>query len=102
MLSKTSGLEEVLWNFSHLRDERRLTLEQNPHFYELLPTSPEEYGGEFRRDPIETFDHDKISVLTDRFGSGGRVFLEVDKERRAFGNVWVPKHAMVFKGSCLL
>ena len=79
-----------------------MTLKQNPHFYEVLPTSPDEYDGRFRRDPIETFDLKKISVLTDDSGLTGWVFLETPKETRIFGNVWVPKRAIIFKGSCLL
>ena len=100
MLSKSSGLKEALWNFSRYKDGRRLTLKQNPHFYEVLPTSPDKYGGRFRRDPIETFDSKEIDVLTDHWGL--RVFLETPKETRAFSSVWVPKAAIIFKGSCLL
>ena len=102
MLSKISGLKEVLWNFSRYRDKRRLTLKQNPHFYEVLPTSPDEYDGRFRRDPIETFDLKKVSVLTHDSGLPGRVFLETPEGTRAFSNVWVPKDAIIFKGSCPL
>jgi hypothetical protein len=100
VLSKTSGLKEILWNFSHFRGEKRLTLKQNPHFYEVLPTLPDAYEGRFRRDPTETFDLEQINVLTDNSGLTGRFFLETAKETRAFGNVWVPKHAIIFKGSC--
>ncbi|KAF8478040.1 hypothetical protein DFH94DRAFT_753255 [Russula ochroleuca] len=66
----------------------------------MLPTLPDEYEGTFRRDPIKTFDHEKICVLTDKSGLTGRVFLETAKETRAFGNVWVPKHAIIFKDVC--
>ena len=99
MLSETSGLKEILWNFSRFRDERRLTLKQNPHFYELLPTLPEEYEGRFQRDPIDTFDRHHINVLTDNLGPTGRVFLETPRYSRVFGNVWVPKDVIIFKGS---
>jgi hypothetical protein len=78
-----------------------LTLKQNPHFYEVLPSLPERYGGRFRTDPIESFQFEKISVLTDNPGETGRVFLETAEETRAFGNVWVPKDAIIFKGSFL-
>ena len=100
-LGESSGLKEILWNFSRYKEEKRLTLKQNPHFYKVLPTLAEKYGGKFRTDPIETFQHEKISVLTDNAGPTGRVFLETTKETRAFGNVWVPKDAIIFKGSCL-
>jgi hypothetical protein len=101
VLSQSSNMNEILWNFSRFKDGRRLTLKDNPHFYEKLPTSEEKYEGQFRIDPIETFHHDKISVLTDNPGLTGRVFLETAKEKRAFGNVWVPKNAIIFKGSWL-
>jgi hypothetical protein len=52
--------------------------------------------GEFKTDPIDNFQHKKICVLTDK---PGRVFLETDQSARAFGNVWVPKDAIIFKGS---
>ena len=73
--------------------------QRQPHFYEKLPASAEKYEGQFRTDPIGTFHHDKISVLTDNPRLTGRVFLETAKEKRAFGNVWVPKEAIIFKGS---
>ena len=101
-LSKTSNLQEILWNFSHFKGEKRLTLKQNPHFYQVLPTLAEQYEGKFRRDPVETFDHEKINVLTDNLGPTGRVFIETAKESRAFGNVWAPRKAIIFKGSSLL
>jgi hypothetical protein len=99
VLDQESTIQEVLWNFSRFKDERRLTLKQNPHFYKDsdLPESQEAYVGEFRTDPVENFQHTKICVLTDK---PGRVFLETDKDTtRAFGNVWVPNKAIIFKGS---
>jgi hypothetical protein len=101
VVSQSSNMNEILWNFSRFKDERRLTLNDNPHFYEKLPTSTEKYEGQFRIDPIETFYHDKISVLIDNPGLAGRVFLETAKEKRAFGNVWVPENAIIFKSSWL-
>jgi hypothetical protein len=100
MLSPHSGLSEVLWMFSRYKEKNKcLALMQNPHFYERLPTLPEAYGGEFRMDPIETFRHERISVLVDRSGHAGRVFLEIAGQTRAFGNVWGPNDRLVFKGS---
>jgi hypothetical protein len=104
VLCSRSDQNEVLWNFSRFEDGRRLTLKQNPHFYKVLPTSPEKYGGNFLTEPeqIETCLHKRsrrISVLTDNLGQAGRVFLKTAKRIRAFGNVWVPKTAIIFKGS---
>ena len=99
LLSQSSDTKEILWNFSRFKDERRLTLKDNPHFYDELPTSAEKYKGQFRTDPVETFQKEKISVLTDRPRLTGRLFLETAKKKRAFGNVWAPKEAIIFKGS---
>jgi len=97
VLSPKSNLQEILWNFSRFKDERRLTLKQNPHFYKYsdLPTLREAYVGDFQTQPTDTFQDAKICVLTD---SPGRVFLETDQKSRAFGNVWAPNSAMIFKG----
>ena len=101
VLSRCSDSKDVLWNFSRFKDERRLTLKDNPHFYEKLPTSAEKYGGQFRTKPVVTFLQGKISVLTDNPRLTGRLFLETAKEKRVFSNVWVPKEAIIFKGSYL-
>ena len=97
VLGPKSNLQEVLWNFSRFKDGRRLTLKENPHFYNPLdlPMSPESYVGDFRTDPIDSFMHSKISVIKDK---PGRVFLETDQKTRAFGNVWVLNDAIILKG----
>jgi hypothetical protein len=97
VLSARPTLSEVLWNFSRCKDEKRLTLKQNPHFYKPsdLPSSPQAYVGDLKVDPIDSFMHPKICVLTDK---PGRVYLETDQNTRAFGNIWVPNDAIIFKG----
>jgi hypothetical protein len=102
ILGPHSDLSEVLWIFSRLKNEnKRLALKQNPHFYKWLPTLPEVYGGEFRMDPIETFRHERISVLIDNPKHAGRVFLETAGRMWTFGNVWVSNGRIIFKGSYL-
>ena len=100
VLHKNSNLTEILWNFSRFKDKtRRITLSQNPHFYAWLPTSPEEYGDEFKAEPIETFQqHARVHVLTDIQGPLGRVFVETGQNTRIFDNVWIPNNAIIFKG----
>lgn len=102
-LSSNSNLTEILWNLSRYRNKENnkslLSVKQNPHFYEELPPSPENYGDKFSWEPIETYLHKRISVLTDNLGHAGRVFLKTAKKSRAFGNVWVPKKALIFKGT---
>jgi hypothetical protein len=98
-LSKGSKLTEILWNFARYKDGRRLTLSQNPHFYKDLPRNKDGYRDDFQREPTEDFSGSAgIFVLTDR---PGRVYLESDQNARAFGNVWAPSKAMIFKGSCI-
>ncbi|KAI0287776.1 hypothetical protein BC826DRAFT_738994 [Russula brevipes] len=99
VLSRESKLQEILWNFSRVKGANRLTLKSNPHFYKYtdLPASRAAYVGEFKRDPVETFQHDKICVLRDKPGC---IFLKTDQNERAFGNVWVPKNAIILKDIC--
>ena len=98
-LCKSSKLTEILWNFARYKDERRLALSQNPHFYKDLPRNKHAYREDFQRDPTENFlGSTGIYVLIDR---PGRVYLESDQNSRAFGNVWAPSKAMIFKGSCI-
>jgi hypothetical protein len=68
----------------------------------VLPTRSSEYGGEFRAYPVETFQHERISVLTDDSGKAGRVYLETAEKKRVFGRVWIPEDAIIFKGPCIL
>lgn len=75
-----------------------MTLKQNPHFYNVLPTSPHQYGNKFRTDPIVTFQHEKISVLTDNPDAAGRVYVDIGQKRRAFGSVWIPSSAIILRG----
>jgi hypothetical protein len=100
VLNENPSLAEILWNFSRFKDERRLTLTQNPHFYTYLPASPEAYGGEFEIEPTEDFQHaNKFYVLTDR---PGLVYIKTDQYSRCFGNSWYPNGAVIFKGEHIL
>jgi len=105
VLCKSSTLKEIRWNFRRFKDAtKRLALRKNPHFYAWLPTFPEEYGVKFRHDPIETYlhrPHAKIHVLTDNPSPTSRVYLETSQNTRAFGSVWIPNKAIIFKGSSL-
>jgi len=108
VLSHKSKLPEVLWNFSRFKGEKRLTLKQNPHFYEFshIPTTVTLYHGGFKANPIENFRprDAKFWVITDKPSS--RIFLETPQQVRAFGNVWrVPysnnNDVIIFKGSSM-
>ena len=90
MLSDSPSLQEILWNFSRFKDEKkRLTLRDNPHFYAELPTSPEAYGDSVKIDPTEDFRHaNKFYVLTDK---PELVYIMTDQVSQSFGNFWCPK-----------
>ncbi|KAI0300016.1 hypothetical protein B0F90DRAFT_570947 [Multifurca ochricompacta] len=91
---------EILWNFSRYKDNRRVTLRQNPHFYLRLPTSVDAYGiGFSERFALKDFplkENETVYVLVDKPGLC-RVYLEAEKRTRTFGNVWMPKGVMIFK-----
>ena len=96
-LSNNPSLQEILWNFSRFKDEkRRLTLKDNPHFYEKLPTTPEEYGDDVQIDSTESFRYcNEFYVLTDE---PKLVHIMTDQDWQFFGNFWCPKNAIIFKG----
>jgi hypothetical protein len=96
-LISTSGLPNILWYFSHFEDERRLTLAQNPHFYEGPPTFPTTYGPACRTRPTEGYQGTIYYVLTN---NERRVFLELGQNQRTFDNVWRTNNTLIFKGSC--
>ena len=98
VLNNDSKLQEILWNFSRFDRERRLTLSQNPHFYNNLPTSPNANWSEFDSGATEenwhTNHHQPIYVLTN---TTGRVYLELGPNPRAFDNVWNTNETLIFK-----
>lgn len=102
ILNNDSKLEEVLWNFCRFDPSRRLTLSQNPHFYNDLPTSSNANWGEFKSKAIEgnwhTYHPKPIFVLTN---TPGRVFLELCPTPRVFDNVWNANETLIFKSKCL-
>jgi hypothetical protein len=51
VLRRAAELDEVLWNFSRFNDNRRITLQDNPHFYLELPTSVDAYTRRIQNAP---------------------------------------------------
>ena len=98
MLSHSAVIEEVFWNFAHFWDNRRITLQDNPHFYLELPTSLDAYTAKFKARPIEHLKvkpNATIYILVDH---SRRVFLETEHETRIFDHVFMLKDVMIFKG----
>ena len=100
-LSDNPSLQEILWNFSRIKDkDERLTLRENPHFYEKLPKSPDGYGDSLKIDPTEDFRHSNMfHVLTDK---PEMVCIMTDQISRSFSNFWCPRTSIIFKGLCVL
>ena len=91
---------EILWNFSRYKDERRIALRQNPHFYLELPTAGDAYGADFFKESTKEFRfkcNDTVYVLVDK-PDLGRVYLDAEQRKSIFGNVWMPNNVMIFKG----
>ena len=101
-LNNNSKLEEILWNFSRFDPERRLTLSQNPHFYNNFPTSSnanwKEFNATATQENWHTYPTKPICVLTN---TPGRVYLELCRNPRAFDNVWNANGTLIFKSMCL-
>lgn len=96
-LTSTSELPDILWFFSHYKNESRLTLAQNPQFYEGPPAFPTTYGPASNTRPTEEYK-DTIYVLTN---NERRVFLDLGKDRRVFDNIWrTDNNTLIFKGWC--
>ena len=97
MLSNSPSVQEILWIFSRLKNEKeRLTLRDNPHFYVNLPTTPEAYEDNILIDPTEDFRHsNEFYVLCDK---PELVHIMTDRDWQTFGDFWCPKNAIVFKG----
>ena len=96
-LSNSPSIQEILWNFSRSKDEkRRLTLRENPHFYAELPTSPEAYGDSIRINPTEDFRYSgKFYVLINK---PELVYIMTNQVLWSLGNFWCPNGAIIFKG----
>lgn len=97
-LTSTSELPEILWFFSHYdKNKDRLTLAQNPQFYEGPPTFPTTDGPASETKPTEDYK-DTVYVLTN---NERRVFLDLGKNRRIFDNIWrTENNTLIFKGLC--
>ena len=98
VLGKNPSLQEILWNFCCIEDKKkRLTLEENPHFYAELPALLEAHADSVKINPTEDFRHaDKFYVLTDK----ELIHIMTDyKILHSFGNLWRSENTIILKGS---
>jgi hypothetical protein len=99
--SAIPSLPEILWNFSRYNDRARITLEQNPHFYAHCPTDESAFTPKFLCLPLQgptvALEHDSTVVVL--FDGPSRVFLDIGRNFRIFGNVWSLNDVLIFRGS---
>ena len=93
-------LPYIFWFFSHedYDSKKRLTLAENPQFYEGPHPLTYELTSEIS--PTENYE-DTIYVLTN---DKRLVFLELGplgKDVQVFDNVWNTDNGLIFKGLCL-
>ncbi|KAH9984933.1 hypothetical protein BJV77DRAFT_143985 [Russula vinacea] len=98
MLTSRPNESEILWNFCRYPPDRRITLVENPHFYEYQ--SPNAYWDGFTTGPMESYQYaENIYVLTN---TRRRIFLEfgAGNDSRVFDNVWQTNGIFIFKSIC--
>ncbi|KAI0048489.1 hypothetical protein FA95DRAFT_1678311 [Auriscalpium vulgare] len=96
-LDTKATLAEVLWMFNRFRDERRIALDQNAHFYTGLPDNPAAYTHNFRVEALQDIKPGQIStvyVLVDR---PSRIIVDLGNLSRTFGNIWKPGEVVILK-----
>ena len=93
-------VSELLWTFSRLPEDQRVTLKQNPHFYlsRDLSDRPLAYDDDFILKPLKDLKPEKdlvVLILSDRTG---QIYFDYDKFSKTYGNIWKPHNAIILKG----
>ena len=97
------NVSELLWTFSRLPENQRVTLKQNPHFYlsKDLSDRPLAYNDDFVLKPLKDLKPEKdlkVMILLDRTG---QIYFDYDKFSKTYGNIWRPHDAIILKGIIL-
>lgn len=93
-------VSELLWTFSLLPEDQRISLKQNPHFYlsKDLSDQASAYNNEFKLEPLTYLSPKKdlvVMVLLDRVG---QIFVDKKKFSMAYGNIWRVNNTIILKG----
>ena len=93
-------VSELLWTFSRLPEDQRVTLKQNPHFYlsRDLSDRPLAYDDDFILKPLKELKPEKdlvVLVLSDRTG---QIYFDYNKFSKTYGNIWKLHNAIILKG----
>ena len=94
------NVSELLWTFSRLPEDQRVTLKQNPHFYlsKDLPDRPLVYNDHFVLKPLKDLKPEKdlkVLILLDRTG---RIYFDCEKFSKTYVNIWRPHNTIILKG----
>ncbi|KAI0271911.1 hypothetical protein BGY98DRAFT_184478 [Russula aff. rugulosa BPL654] len=93
-------ISELLWTFSRLPEDQRISLKQNPHFYfsKDLSDHASAYDDQFRLEPLKDLRPMKdlvVMVLLDR---AGQIFVDYQQFSKTYGNIWRPENTIILKG----
>lgn len=94
------NVSELLWTFSRLPEDQRVTLKQNPHFYlsKDLSDRPLSYDDDFVLKPLKDLKPEKdlvVLILSDRTG---QIYFDYEKFSKTYGNIWKPHNTIILKG----
>jgi hypothetical protein len=98
-------IPQILWIFGRRRDDKRITLEENPHFYHDIPlrgsgseSEFDDWKGDkgFHRDPLTEIGsgNGTVYVILDKLP---RLYLDAP-EPHIFSNMWRPQKKIILKG----
>ncbi|KAI0291655.1 hypothetical protein B0F90DRAFT_1823678 [Multifurca ochricompacta] len=92
-------VSELLWTFSRLPEDQRITLKQNPHFYfgRDLSDKPPAYNDKFRLEPLRDLRLEKDSLVLILLDRTGQIFLDYRKFSKTYGNIWKPSNTIILK-----
>ncbi|KAH9975205.1 hypothetical protein BJV74DRAFT_181010 [Russula compacta] len=92
-------ISELLWTFSRLPEDQRISLKQNPHFYFSRDLSDQAlaYDDQFKLEPLKDLKPEKDSVVLVLLDRAGQIFVDYQKFSKTFGNIWKPDNAIILK-----
>lgn len=93
-------ISELLWTFSRLPEDQRITLKQNPHFYfsKDLSDQASVYDDQFKLEPLKDLKPEKGSVIMVLLDRAGQIFVDYQHFSKTYGNIWRPDDTIILKG----
>jgi hypothetical protein len=95
------NIPELLWTFSRLPEDQRISLKQNPHFYfsRDLSDQASSYDDQFKLEPLKELKPEKNSVVMVILDRSGQIFVDYQKFSKTYGNIWRPHNTIILKGN---